>query len=110
MTSTLTHWLPSLAAKLNFTTLKHSLHLQTTVRGAPRVADQVLPAPRLEAAAVADGWNSSTAMYDSRKQRVVAVFITQQLYLQAHASRAARVADSTRIVLDRATGSACKLV
>ena len=68
MTSTLKRWLPALAAKLTFTALKHSLHLQTTVRGAPRVADQVLPAPPLEAVAAENGSNASTVMCDSRRQ------------------------------------------
>ena len=109
MTSSVTRWLPALAVKLTFTALKHSLHLQATVRGAPRVADQLLPAPRLEAAAAENGSKSSTLMYGSRQQRLVAVCISQQQYLQAHASRAARVADSTWSMLERATRSACKL-
>ena len=66
-----------MAAKLTFTAIKHSLHLQATVRDAPRVADQVLSAPRLEAAAAANSSNASILMYGSRKQRVVAVCITQ---------------------------------
>ena len=109
MTSSVTRWLPALAAKLTFTALKHSLHLQATVRGEPRVADQLLPAPRLEAAAAENGSNSSALMYGSRQQRLVAVCSTQQQYLQAHASRAARVANSTWSMLERATSSACKL-
>ena len=55
-----------------------------------------------------NGSNTSIMMYNSRKQRVVAVCISQQLYLQGHASRAARVADSTRSMLEPATSSASK--
>ena len=91
----MTRWLLALAAKLTFTAVKHGRHLQTTVRGAPRVADQVLPASRLEAAAAETGSNASNLMYGSRQQRLVAVCITQQQYLQAHVSRRARLADST---------------
>ena len=69
----------------------------------------MLPAPRLEAAAAKSGSKEPTLMYGSRQQRLVAVCISQQQYLQAHASRAARVADSTRSMLERATSSACKL-
>ena len=97
------------AAKLTFTALKHGLHLQSTNRGAPTVTDQVLPAPRLEAAAAENGSNVSILMYSSRQQRLVAVCSIQQQYLQAHASRAARVANSTWSMLERATSSACKL-
>ena len=109
VTSKMTRWLPALAAKHIFTACRHSLHLQTTDRGAPRLTDQVLPAPRLEAAASATSSNTTTTMYDSRQQRLVAVCSTQQQYLQARASRAARVADSTWSMLERATSSACKL-
>ena len=86
MTSSVTRWLPALAAKFTFTALKDSLPLQATVRGASRVADQELSAPRLEVAAAPNSSNASTMMYGSRKQLVVAVCsICKHTLVEQHA-------------------------